>query len=57
MTSPLGRYPMPISKYLDQFKFQGNRSPTPSLSQHFALNEKKVLMFVQNNVPQEFLGV
>ena len=48
---------MPISKYLDQFKFQGNCSPTPSLSQHFALNEKKVLMFVQNNVPKEFLGV
>lgn len=32
------------ANFTDQLPFLGNCPPTPPLSQHFALNEKKVLM-------------
>ena len=31
-------------KFLDYYTFLGNCPPTPPLSQHFTLSEKKVLM-------------
>ena len=38
--------PLPLVKKKNQFRFLGNWPPTPSLSHHFFLSEKEVLILV-----------